>query len=263
MTAPLPPADARVTDVYDELKKRADQGDSHAACRLAMDLIDCGRLGLMPAADGYGASDDMESALEREGNLDGANSIAAMKLGMVRERSRCEGVSAEQTRQAFHYLRQAARAGVNDALVTYGDGAGFPGGPFAILRDPAFDVWRREAPAMMERALRQGEPSAVTLLHVAYSGDYSTFGGLIPDDPVRSYSYQLLMSKLRGRPSPAAPSNLSPDQIAQADVTASSMHREYFGAAILPSGIPFSPAYTARYGGYRDANSEMRPQRCL
>lgn len=263
MAAPLPLADARVTDVYDALKKRADQGDSHAACRLAIDLIDCGRLDLMPAADAYGASDDMESALEREGNLDGANGIAAMKLGMLRERNRCEGVSANQTRQGFHYLRQAARAGVNDALVTYGDGVGFPGGPFAILRDPAFDVWRREAPAMMERALRQGEPSAVIMLHIAYSDDYSMFGGLIPDDPVRSYSYRLLMSKLRGRPSPTAPPNLSPDQVAHADAAASRMHREYFDAAILSSGTPFSPAYAARYGSYHDAGGDMRPQRCL
>ena len=42
-------------------------------------------------------------------------------------------------------------------------------GPFRVLRDPAFDLWRSEAPAMMQRALHQGEPAAVAILWVAYT----------------------------------------------------------------------------------------------
>lgn len=229
-SVPLPPADARVTDVFAELQHRADHGDAQAACRLAVSLLDCSALSVWPQP---AEQDEQEQVLEREHGAAAANFAAQQRLGMIAARQRCAGITDAQKALAPNYLRQAARAGVNEALVRYADGGSFPqDGPFRTLRDPAFDLWRREAPAMMQRALQQGEPAAVPILYMAYTSDASFFVGLVPDDRIRGAAFRLLMSRLSGR-TPTPPPELTADEFRLASEDAARMHREHFGGEVM------------------------------
>jgi hypothetical protein len=230
---PLPPINAPLANTYALLKQRADHNDGHAACRLAVDLISCRNLPLLQmVADG--PDGENEAMFAKQGNLEAANAFAEMKLASIRARQRCEGITLAQTARASVYLKQAAQAGIGDAVVRYADGQGFdPRGMFGVLRDPGFDAWRREARAMALRALRQGNRDAAQLLWLAYSGDYSLFGGLVADDAVQSQAYQVLLDRLYGRttrPSPA----LSARQEQEAEATGERMHRHYFDGRTFP-----------------------------
>ena len=87
---------------------------------------------------------------------------------------------------------------------------------------------------MALRALRQGNRDAAQLLWLAYSGDYSLFGGLVADDAVQSQAYRVLLDRLYGRttrPSVA----LSAQQEQEAEATGERMHRQYFDGRIFPA----------------------------
>ena len=225
---PLPAADARVSDVIAELQHRADQGDAHAACRLAVNLIECSALASWPQP---AEEDEQEQGLERDHGAAAANFVAQLRLGRIAAEQRCAGITDAQKTLAPTYLRKAARAGVNEALVRYADGQSFPqDGLFRVFRDPTFDVWRREAPAMVKRALQQGEPAAAYMLWMAYTSDMSFFAGLIPDDRVRGAAFRLLISRLSGTATNPA-RELTADEFRRASEDAAQMHRDYFGNA--------------------------------
>lgn len=233
---PLPSADAPVLQVLDALKQRADAGDAHAACRLAIELLRCRNLPLMQMVAGSSdaGGDDSEAAFARKGNLAAANFFAQAKLGVIEARQRCKDVSPGQTALAAAYLRQSARAGIGDAMVRYVDGQGFdPRAMFGVLQDPSFDAWRREAPALALRALRQGNPAMVPVLYVAYSSDGPLFGGLVKDDPVQARAYRVLLERLHNRvPRPDA--SLTPEQQQAADTLAATMYHDDFHDRPLP-----------------------------
>jgi hypothetical protein len=237
-SAPLPPADAPVAQIFGGLKQRADAGDAHAACRLAVELIRCRDLPMMEAVAGVPSTngDDNEAAFARKGNLAAANFFAQGKLDVIEARRRCKNISTKQTALAAPYLRQAARAGIGDAIVRYVDGQAFdPRAMFGVLQDPSFDAWRREAPALAMRALHQGNPAAVFQLYSAYVGDSSLFAGLVRDDPVQARAYRVLMERLRNRT--ARPdTSLTPEQQATADMLAARMFHDDFHGAPLPDG---------------------------
>lgn len=227
---PPPPERAPVARIFEALKQRADAGDAHAACRLAVDLVRCRSLPMMqavastPAEDGH----DNETDFARKGNLAAANFFAEAKLRLLEAQERCKDVSKKQTAFAAKYLRQAARAGISDAIVRYADGQAFDTmAMFGMLRDPAFDAWRREAPELAMQALRQGNPKVVPILYAAYSSDAALCGGLIRDDPVQARAYLVLLTKLKNAPPPRAGS-LTPAQLDAADALATWIYREDF-----------------------------------
>ena len=231
----LPPQDAPVAQVFDALKQRADAGDAHAACRLAVDLLRCRDLPMLqavaasPAEGGH----DKEADFAQRGNLAAANFFAEAKPGALEARQQCEGVSKAQAALAARYLRQAARAGIADAIVPYVDGKAFdPLAMFGMLRDPQFDAWRREAPELAMQALREGEPKAVSLLYGAYSGDHSLFAGLVRDDPVQARAFRILLETLQGAPH-RRDDALAPAQQEAAEALADRMYRDDFHARPL------------------------------
>lgn len=233
----LPPADAKVVDIIDALKRRSAAGDGHAACRLAVDLLEC-RTVLNMALLQPDHGQDAESKFEREGNAAAANYMAQMKLGKLLAERRCEGVTQQQIAQAPGLLRQAALTGVNEAMVRYAEGMGVFNDRqlFSVLREPAFDVWRREAPALIQQALQQGDTASVVVLYGAYSDDLSFFAGLVPDDPVKTYSFRRLIGLLHGNHRDI-PSTLEPTLIRRGEEDAARMHRDYFNSAILPKDV--------------------------
>ncbi len=245
---PLPAVDAPVAKILADLKKRADSGDMLASCRLAVELIQCREIELVKnysVLDNYLAA---EIEYEKEGNIASANSFAALQIRQLESIERCAGVKEEEYKQAGKYLKQAARAGVNEALVRYAEGQVFASSEsdLALLQDPEFDQWRRSAPALLQRALRQGEPSSVLVLSIAMAEDRSRIGGLIKDDPVAAYEYEFLLAKLRGKRIPA-PQGLGVQQVIDARANATRMHREYFDGVTLGKGdsltSPLTPAW--------------------
>ena len=245
---PLPPDNTPLADVFDELTSRADAGDAHAACRLAVDLLDCGTLNASEQGqlDGLRKS---EIAAEKKGNLSEANGYAEMQSQLVAARQRCAGIDEEHIEMAGKYLRRAAKAGVPEAMLRYADGQGFGRAPgLSALRNPDFDAWRREAPNFMRASLQSGRPEAVLALADAYRTDSETyFSALVPNDVVLARAYYVVYLRLLGKNAPAdkpmsaeelaqlrragvdtSAANPTPDQLRRADAEADRLYRSYF-----------------------------------
>lgn len=250
---PLPAPGLPLAEQLDALVARADAGDGHAACRLAMRLQRCGHASRvverlhahMAGFDAVVARETPERAARLDDMLDAHQSA-------LRD---CAGLSPALQSRAGEYLRQAALAGVPDAMISYaaghhldfgggvayvGAGGGF-GGDYAWLRDPAFETWRREAPRMMDAALADGRLDAVHLLHIAYfpeRGPLLPLRLILPADPVRAAALERLQQLLfnsRG----LTRVDVTPAQAHDAAELAGRWHREYFGERVgdpLPYG---------------------------
>lgn len=200
-----------------------------------------------------------ERALAAAGMQEAANHIAAKQLQQLESQKRCAGISEGQLKLAGTYLAKAANAGVGEAMIRYSEGQGLQTGNsfFGMLRDPGFEKWRRDAPAVLHRALQKGEPSAVMILMAAYTDDNSLIGGLIADDPVRSYSYRVLMDSLRGKSS-GPRTGLTSAQMADAKTISARMHAEYFNNALLTEPDAFQSPMAPRWAR-RDGETPRRP----
>lgn len=233
--AALPPAGTPVLDFFDGLKKRADAGDARAACRLAVELIRCRTSAETTSRGGLDQMRELEEGFAKDEKLVAADWLAARQLRHIEATQRCSGVTETQHRLAGHYLQQAARSGINEALVRFADGQGFHStqSMYGVLQEPQFEQWRRDAPGFVQQALAQGEPAATQLLIMAYSDDNSLFAGLVRDDPVAFRAQRLLQARLRGSPVTVA-TNLDPQQEGQAQAQAARMHRAYFDSAVVP-----------------------------
>lgn len=245
---PLPALDVPVAAMFGELKQRADGGNALAACRLAVELIQCGQVTQSAGTEAMQNAATAERDLAKAGMATAANRVAAMQLRQLESEKRCAGISESQSKLAGTYLAQAARAGIDEAMIRYADGQGFgtENSMFGMLRDPGLDQWRRDAPRFLRKALENGEPSAAVILMSAYSDDNSLIGGLIADDPVQFYSYRALIDLLRGKP-PSPRTDLTPAQTAEALARSARMHADYFNNAILSEpGALQSPMTSAR-----------------
>jgi hypothetical protein len=194
---PLPPVDAPLALIVEPLAARADAGDSRAACRLAMELIRCqGALFLadIPSFD----STRLEAELEASGKLDAADRVAADALEQARVARECLALPAHLVDRGPHYLGQAARAGEPEAMVRYADSQFWPPDGRGFLSHPEFDLWRRDAPGMIERAFAAGVPESAFAMMDAYQSDIGLVGSLIPNDPVKAEAVRLLMTRLHG-----------------------------------------------------------------
>lgn len=225
---PLPPANQPIDATASALLARADAGDPVAACRLGEALLRCRDLAAWEAADARGGT-DMAESFARSGNLRAAVAIDEQRLWRLEQLARCDALDDGLRKRGPEYLARAARAGNRHAMVLYGSGLHIdPQGGFAAT--PEFDAWRREAPAMLQRALRAGEPSAVMALLMGYQDDMGFHSALIPDDPERAYAFSLLAGRLFGRPQADVYSqDLDAAAIARAGELAKQMHEQYFG----------------------------------
>ena len=250
---PLPALDMPVATLFAELKPRADRGDARAACRLAVELIECNQAAQFAGVSAMQNAASAERDLAAAGMEEAANHIAAMQLQQLESTKRCAGIGERERTLAGTYLAQAARAGIGEAMIRYAEGQGLQTENFffGMLRDPGFDQWRRDAPGFLHKALENGEPSAAVILMSAYSDDNSLIGGLIADDPVQSYSYRALMDRLRGK-TPGPRTDLTAAQTAEALARSARMHAEYFNNALLtePDAFrhPITPAWARQDG---------------
>lgn len=226
--ATLPPHDAPLTQVIGPLQARADAGDSLAACRLAMELLRCERVNAAIAKfDGIKRSlEDMESA----GMLAHAQSLADQLSWDLTLKEQCSALPANLRTRTSDYLTQAARAGEPEAMLHYADAAHLGNlEGLALHRTADFDAWRRDAPAMLQRALQAGRAEAVQMLRLAYQIDYSPLGGIIEDDPVDAQAYTLMFNRL-SQTREIIDVSLDPQQLAKARALADERYQRYFSS---------------------------------
>lgn len=238
-TLPLPPPGLPVAAIFEPLKAAADAGDGVAACRLAVELLECEGLHRSAAVDA--GSEELEDMLSGQGKLDAANNVAGFELQQLQARRRCAGITEAQRALGARYLRQGAEAGVAEAMVRYADGQvfGTSASVYGFLRHPEFERWRRDAPVFLQRALRQGDASAALVMMVAHSDDNSVFAALVPDDAEAAQSFRSLLALLRGSPS-RPHTALQPAALARANAHARRMHLDHFQGRQLPATTSLS-----------------------
>lgn len=247
---PLPAADVPFDRIVDDLQRRADAGDRAAACRLGFELMRCRHLQASAAA--VGAMAEHESALESQGvdGFEGADAAAQDQIRMVQRATACRAVDPALQARGGDYLELAARAGHVEAMLRYAKGEGLPPRPrnrppeFGILRDPAFQRWRRDAPGMLQRAFAAGHVPAAILYNYALqdgSGQWPeiylfSLESLVPDDPVALGAHRLLNARLENL-GPALDDHvlqgLDAAQQVKARADAERWHRELFGGRQL------------------------------
>jgi hypothetical protein len=188
--APLPILSSDFANIYDELKIRADGGNAKAACYLGLSLSKCHQIRMMEE-NGF---DTNQKSL---GNAKLDELMAKTVSEYLAARKICAGLSSSQLEGKTKYLRQAAHANIPSAMITYSQGFSFDQG-LASIQNPEFHLWRKDAPKITERALRQGTPEAAIFLRNAYAHDANAFAALLEDNPVNAQTYSLLVHDLYG-----------------------------------------------------------------
>lgn len=223
----MPAADAPLALSLDTLVTRADAGDPQAACRLAMELLRCEYNQHLMATIGA-FFHEQEARLEASGELDAADKMAADELAKIEVARQCRAVPEALRTRAPHYLGQAARAGHPEAMVRYADSQHWPPDGRGVFSDPEFERWRRDAPAMLQRAFAAGVPEAAFVLIDAYQSNHGMVGALIPDDPVKAEALRLLMVRLHGWPARTTMGSMDAASLHQAAELARQWHEGPF-----------------------------------
>lgn len=231
--AALPPPDAPVSTTAPSLQALADAGDSLAACRLAMELLRCEHVDLM-LKNLHNTKPGLERSLE-EGNLFSAQWLLEGMEWQLERQKACKALPADLRSRTAHYLTQAAHAGEPEAMLRYAEGQHLFMAGFAFHRTAEFDAWRRDALAMMQRALMAGRGEAVAPLMSAYDWDIDIFSGLVEDDPVEAQAYRFLFDRYTGRPE-RPDRKLNPQELARARALAEERHQRHFASRGLDKG---------------------------
>lgn len=236
----LPPQGTPINLIVGALQTRADAGDSRAACRLGIELVRCQQLEQAKSiqwADGL----PPDESLARRGQLDAADRFAEIEIRKIRLGQHCDAVDPALVARATHYLRSAARAGEPEAMLRYATGAHHGTvGQMGFIRDPDFEIWRREAPGMLLRAAQAGRVDAVAQLRMGYGSDSAPYAALIPDDPVQARAWDMVLARLEGRDRPER-ENEDPALERQAKALARQWHQRYFKGAVPSTGSGPSP----------------------
>ena len=103
----------------------------------------------------------------------------------------------------------------------------------AMMHNPGFDTWRRDALPLAERALRQGIPEVAYMLGDAYSEDYSLFYGLVENNPLKAETMRLLQLRLEGKAFPVK-TTLSASDYQRALSDSETMFKDYYHGLVNP-----------------------------
>ena len=257
-TQALPPPDIPLSQIYAELKARADAGDVAAAARLFQEAQHCFRARMtmltMPRSVAALLRQDSsrlnaEQLKEREENLARVEQqIEDARAG----NAKCEGLTDAQLQLAPLAL-QAAKLGDADASRCYVSGIFlYTGG---LLDHPEWlTQYRSSALPLAQAAIERGDWAMVAQLSNGYSGElfFAPLGQLLGIDPAQGYRY-LKLQRLGAREGSvprlddelaAATRELSVGQIAEGDAWAQDVYLRYFGgqpASSDSAGSNFCP----------------------
>jgi hypothetical protein len=231
---PLPPADAPVAEVFDELAARARAGEAAAARRIADDLLRCGQVD--SAMFDAKALLDFDAANTRGTSAEHNEYLLQRTDELLRQhrehKERCAGVDTLEG-SASEWIEQAARNGDPAAMLCY---ALFPNDWNADVPSPA---WLRHAeqayaqsPQLVRRAFDTGMPEAAAVLSQMYRAPEPMGGrwqGRLGADPYWAYAYALVAADtLPGR------------------------RREFWGKQSEKLALPLSSELRARARGWAD-----------
>jgi hypothetical protein len=243
---PLPPTGAPVAQIFDELKTRADGGDTEAAARLFHDLEVCRDVQTRARFVPRIFSSELDSLKKPETSAEMSDQdqmLAQMQHALdaiKRYESTCAGVEASQIEAIVPLMFEAAQAGDQRALHCY-IGANFIGMPGLIDHPEWLQQYKENAMALAQSAYQRGDWMVVDLLQHAYSGLFSEslLAQMLGADPEQAYRYLKLKrlgangdfaDRLDKRLASAA-QTLSAGQTAAADTWAQDAYTRYFNGS--------------------------------
>ena len=196
---PLPAVDAPLRDTIADLKRRADQGEAGAACRLAAEWTYCRGLQMRVRASELLLSRAEQGVLRlsdqpESGRRSGSIERLAARVDEAQRRLddskaqqlHCEGVPVPRSDEVSRYWRNAAHAGHLPAMRNYAVGNAF-------RRDQVLDnlsalaIYKQEAVGIAEAAVARGDLATAMALAAAYSPlnprEDSYLSQVVDDDP--------------------------------------------------------------------------------
>ena len=196
----LPPTGLPPAEVLADLLPRARAGDASAACRVALELLACDH-----APQGREALIQQLVQRENEADTSGrgslANLLAANQIGILRHVQGCRDRPKALVEDGREWLERAARMGHEESQLRYALGQSLgefnaPGPsatvPWGFLSSPAFERWRRDAPAMIQALVDRGSMTALSVQMAALSGQDGPYHGLVADDPAEAAALAML-----------------------------------------------------------------------
>lgn len=174
-SAPLPPLDAPLDSVLDDLRRRAAAGEPAAACRLAAELSHCDELR-------YRRADDQRWLAQRQAALRAIPNPDVRQTAMkniereMAERGErldaierhCAAVKTPTPQESVEQWRRAALLGHPAAMRQYASGNAFR---MTSLMDtlPMLQTYKREAEPIARRLAAQGDFSMAVALAAGYN----------------------------------------------------------------------------------------------
>lgn len=226
-SAALPPADMPLKQSYAELLAGMNRGDAAATSRLYLDLNRCARAKAVIRASARFADDVLSQRPDvgssQETQLDQAE---RRMRNAERLKQLCADVDESMLRSIAAVTLRAAQLGDAGARTCYVHRGPFMNPQEMIEHPESISVYRSQAPALVEEALRQGDWKMVDMLQYAYSPRSGTMlAGLVGHDDAQYYRYLKLFRlgadagaiKRIDKELTDAASVLTPEQIAQAD----------------------------------------------
>jgi hypothetical protein len=173
--------------VYEDLKRRAEQGDPRAQCRLGVDLHRCAHAQIL-----VGTAKAAAQEAAQKPNNESLSAWAKRLAHMSRAtNAMCEGFTPDKGERPWRYTLRAALAGNNAAIVNFA---------FHLnARNPVEDAdgwvaYRDYEPELIRRAVDDGYPPAYVAAATLSLSEQ--LGERFPKDPVRAVAYHMaLMSK--------------------------------------------------------------------
>ncbi|WP_337053460.1 hypothetical protein [Pseudoxanthomonas sp. USHLN014] len=270
-TTPLPATGTPLRLVFDDLKRRAGNGDARAACRLAAELEQCERVRLQLAQfddmtrQQQRMLEGMEPARRAKAQENMERTSLARGQQLLQDSEGCEGVPAMSPAQRAGLWRDAALGGSLPALTQYAVGNAFRArDTLQVL--PQLQLYRNEAEGLALQAAERGSLQATMALAGAYSPQRDTgrrtyLAQVVTPDPSKSLALYLRAQQALASTQSAqaqAPmqrfragalqrnidwlrGNMSDAQLAQADALARQWQQDWSAPAPEEGGLPFSP----------------------
>ncbi len=172
-SVPLPAHDVPLSEILDELRRRADAGDARAACRIAAELRRCELVGvqLSVAQRMEAQRPQVQKAMGDQTDPNTRDYFKRMdrfNQSALDASTHCAGVTASDPNEQIRYWRQAALAGHLRSMSMYASGDVFRiRNSLAML--PELEIYRHEAEGMAQRAALAGDAEALLALTRAYA----------------------------------------------------------------------------------------------
>lgn len=254
VSAPLPPPDLPLAEIYDELAERARRGDADAACRLAAELDRCTtarrQLYSIRRYEDFAATDGRRNNPSETIPLD--DSMIAFMASTLEQyepiEALCRDIEPERLREAYDFQRIAAERGNSNMRLLYATRPMLDRTYFLDDLDRWHD-YRETAPIMLQRALAEGVAAAVpplALSHVPESSMFTIAIGVRQPDPDRFMTFQFLSRSLGLDPFRLDPvldrltTELDPKRVASARARAEQLRTRHFTNP-KPAPDPVSP----------------------